>query len=260
MDDVQKQNLVEKLKKAREAALEKNLFKKKKDRETRLQKRCNLNIALNINEGINQKVLNEKNKGITIYQETQPKNNKTELGGKCLTEITEEILNTDKKESQPKEIKEQTEQLDVLKKNKHYTVKSREISNIENAIDLPSTSQQEVQKKNNRNGENKSKSKKKKQKRIPTDAYKQNRIKANARHRKYLSNMTAEKREKRNMKKGEAYRLKKENNLVKFIKDLTPREKQRKRKYWKTAAKKSRDKKKNLHSYPITIWYSHRKS
>lgn len=116
MDDVQKQNLVEKLKKAREAALEKNLFKKKKDRETRLQKRCNLNIALNINEGINQKVLNEKNKGITIYQETQPKNNKTELGGKCLTEITEEILNTDKKESRPKEIKQQTEQLDVLKK------------------------------------------------------------------------------------------------------------------------------------------------
>lgn len=77
-------------------------------------------------------------------------------------------------------------------------------------------------------------------------AYIKQRQKANARKRKYLDNLTKEQRELKKAKDREYYQKKKAANKIKFINDMTEREKRKQRALWKKNSRKYRQKKKNL--------------
>ena len=78
--------------------------------------------------------------------------------------------------------------------------------------------------------------------------YEKQREKANIRNRKYVANLIDEQRDERNRgkKKGRHIKKKKKDlNLVQGINDLTLRQQQQKRKYWREASTKYRGKKNN---------------
>lgn len=215
-----------KLKRMREDALQKNIIKKENKRMQKIQANKIKKIKLQENQGKQNKCILEKTKNVKDQDDNVIIESKV-FGKREKCDVTKEISQTN---SEPN--------LETDKRNKTRQTQTRSHSPSNNDITLEDNSR--------KNETSKRKKKKSSQrKKYEIDEFtKQKRENTKRRVQKLRAKMTEEQLENKRKKDRERYRVKKEQGLVKGIKDLPAKKQKKQRKEWQNNSLKYRKRQK----------------